>query len=295
MTAEKKALKSRLFKLCIVAAVVLPVCGAGFLAARADVRFRIKSYFGLGREHIEARAVSAEEIKTESVSYEEFAGRENVSENQALMLINSENTLGEGFSADISEYRQSGVDMNSCMTEDYGRLSDCVKERFGEKLLVTSSYRTADEQEEISESEGGTAAVKGASEHQAGLALDVCVKGFAGEGFIKSEVGRFVNTDCQDFGFIIRYPQGAEDVTGIPYEPWHIRYVGLPHSRLIMSEGITLEEYIDSLEVGKFYVFEDYIFTRQEKGSITVPSGCESYTVSPDNKGGVIITGKKSK
>ena len=124
MTAEKKAFKSRLVKLFIAAALALLVCGAAFLAARADVRFRIKNYLGLGREHIEAMAVSAEEIKTESVSYEEFVGRENVSENQALMLINSENTLGEDFSPDISEYRQSGVDMNSCMTEDYGKLSD---------------------------------------------------------------------------------------------------------------------------------------------------------------------------
>ncbi|RYD01409.1 hypothetical protein N752_30920 [Desulforamulus aquiferis] len=50
---------------------------------------------------------------------------------------------------------------------------------------------------------------------------------------------------CAEYGFIIRYPKGKEDVTGVPFEPWHYRYVGTPHAKEIMDKGITLEEYLE--------------------------------------------------
>ena len=49
---------------------------------------------------------------------------------------------------------------------------------------------------------------------------------------------------CADYGFILRFPKGKEDVTGIHYEPWHFRYVGVEHAREITRRGITLEEYL---------------------------------------------------
>ena len=52
---------------------------------------------------------------------------------------------------------------------------------------------------------------------------------------------------------IIRYPEGKEDVTGIGFEPWHIRYVGIPHAKIMYRNNWTLEEYYENLEVGDFY------------------------------------------
>ena len=49
---------------------------------------------------------------------------------------------------------------------------------------------------------------------------------------------------CAEYGFIIRYPDGKEDKTGYVYEPWHIRYVGVDTAKEIMSQGLTLEEYL---------------------------------------------------
>ena len=83
------------------------------------------------------------------------------------------------------------------------------------------------------------------------------MKNYAGESFIKSESGQFINENCGDYGFIIRYPIFGEKKTGIPYEPWHLRYVGYPHSRIINQSKITFEEYIDFFETGKFYKYEN--------------------------------------
>ena len=276
----------------IFLAVIIAVCL--LFAVRADLRFRVKEFFGFVKEKAVVASVDASDIETEKLAVEDFLQWENVYENQSMMLINSENLLEDDFEADISEYKTTGVMMNSCMTADYAVLSADIIEKFDQTLFVMSSYRTAQEQAEITEEESAdTAAVVGASEHQSGLALDVYVSGFAGEGFLDSEVGRFVNESCWEYGFIIRYPQFKSDITGIKFEPWHIRYVGFPHSEIIYKNSLTLEEYISDMEIGEFYEFEDYIYTRQQGDEITVPTGCESYVISQDNTGCFIITGKR--
>ena len=138
----------------------------------------------------------------------------------------------------------------------------------------------------------GVAAKAGESEHETGLGIDVYVKYYAGNGFLKSEAGQYVNKYCGDFGFIIRYPLLKEKETGFSYEPWHIRYVGLPHSRIIAEKSVSLEEYIESLELDCAYSYGDYIITRQDGEKVIAPSEYESVTVSPDNLGNLIFTFK---
>lgn len=55
----------------------------------------------------------------------------------------------------------------------------------------------------------------------------------------------------QDYGFIIRYPEGKEAITGYEYEAWHLRYIGLPTSQTIVNKGLTLEEYLGAVPVSK--------------------------------------------
>ena len=78
--------------------------------------------------------------------------------------------------------------------------------QFDVPLYVREAYRTAKEQEEKTEENSAVAAEVGASEHQAGLALDLYVPQFGGWAFTKSAAGRFVDTNCRDYGFIVRYP-----------------------------------------------------------------------------------------
>lgn len=81
----------------------------------------------------------------------------------------------------------------------------------------------------------------GHSEHQTGLAFDV---GELDYGFGDTPSGTWLKEHAHEYGFIIRYLQGKESITGYNYEPWHIRYVGVSVATDIYSRGITLEEYL---------------------------------------------------
>lgn len=85
----------------------------------------------------------------------------------------------------------------------------------------------------------------GYSEHQSGLAIDV---NQIDDSFIGTPEAIWLENHCHEYGFILRYPQGKQDITGYQYESWHIRYVGTDLSYAIHNSGLTLEEYfgIDS-------------------------------------------------
>ena len=63
--------------------------------------------------------------------------------------------------------------------------------------------------------------------------------------FAQTPEGKWLTRNASLFGFILRYPQNKEDITGIPYEPWHIRYVTRELSGYLTLTGMTLEEYLD--------------------------------------------------
>ena len=86
-----------------------------------------------------------------------------------------------------------------------------------------------------------TIADPGASEYHLGLAFDVTVPG---EQFSNTQQHIWLAKHCWEYGFILRYPADKVDITGISYEPWHIRYVGTEHSLVMRDQGLCLEEYI---------------------------------------------------
>ncbi len=89
--------------------------------------------------------------------------------------------------------------------------------------------------------------VPGASEHQIGLAFDIVSDSYSvlDAGFENTPEGRWLADNSYKFGFILRYPKGKENITGIEYEPWHYRYVGKKAAALMYEQGITLEEFWD--------------------------------------------------
>lgn len=84
----------------------------------------------------------------------------------------------------------------------------------------------------------------GTSDHQTGLAIDLHNLPKPMQTFANSDEYRWLIEHCADFGFILRYPQTKENITGVKYEPWHFRFVGRKHAQAIMSQGLTLEEYV---------------------------------------------------
>ncbi len=93
-------------------------------------------------------------------------------------------------------------------------------------------------------------AYPGSSEHQSGLCCDMHNLPSAMQSFANTEAYKWLYEHCADFGFILRYPQSKEEVTGIKYEPWHYRFVGRYHAQKIMDSGLSLEEYVANLNAG---------------------------------------------
>jgi len=286
---KKKKRRIKLFGLLVtVLAVVL------FLALCPQYRYVLAEKIGINCNEIKMTTVKPGDLT--QYTLDELKADEKVTFNQSMMLINTEHLLQNDYVADLSSYNNTDLQMNCCIHDAYKELSSAVNSETGSKLYVSSAYRTYEEQLEQYEKDSDTATVAGASEHQTGLALDLYVAYNAGFNFIKTEAGRFVNSNCWEYGFIIRYPSYGQDETGIKYEPWHIRYVGAPHAEIIYNNQLTLEEYILSLEDGVWYKIDGYLVSRQtlgSKNSLTLPNEYLSALISPDNTGSYIITIKK--
>ena len=122
----------------------------------------------------------------------------------------------------------------------------------GITLIVNSSYRTHDEQEEIyndyESSQGKAYADKYAarpdySEHQTGLALDIFTPGAGMANFEDTDAFRWLQENSYKYGFILRYPEGKEDITGYSYEAWHYRFLGKDLAKKVYNSGLTYDEY----------------------------------------------------
>ncbi len=280
-------MKHSIKKILIILAVCLLLGAGAVIADKTGLLFRMTDTI--------SRAFASADLapwngETQSFTREELSDDRRVTFDQSGMLVNTQHLLPEFFEAEISEYKDTGVLMNSGMLDAYAELSAQVLAQFGQKLFVRSSYRTAEEQEQVILEEGEKAIAVGASEHQTGLALDVYVKFYAGRAFIKSEAGQWVNAECWKYGFIIRYPYYGENVDGIGYEPWHIRYVGKPHAEIIYKESLTLEEYYALLADGQWRQYGDYCISRQRGEQIDLPVEYTWATISPDNAGGYLVT-----
>ena len=85
-------------------------------------------------------------------------------------------------------------------------------------------------------------ALPGTSEHQLGIAVDINADKSKSSN---DEVYMWLAANAHNYGFILRYPQGKQEITGTSYEPWHYRYVGVDAAREIYERGICLEEYFE--------------------------------------------------
>lgn len=163
-----------------------------------------------------------------------------------------------------------------------------------DNFLLTSGYRSLEQQEVLYQQQGSDYALPaGYSEHNSGLAVDISSLAMKME--IAPE-GEWLRQHAAEYGFILRYPPNKQHLTGIQYEPWHFRYVGLPHSLIMAEHDWVLEEYLDylaensslsvSTKQGKYTI--DYYKVESEQ-SIKLPDDAQ-YTISGDNAGGVIVT-----
>lgn len=174
-----------------------------------------------------------------------------------LMLVNKYNALDKDFKFDdivsVSVIHCYGT--QSIRKEVYDKFKEMFNAAKKENLtiIINSSYRDYDYQEGLWENyadrNGETwadqyAARAGHSEHQTGLTIDVTTYGVKEqEDFEATEEFKWLSENAYKYGFILRYPEGKEDITGYSYESWHYRYVGVNTATEIHEKGITFDEY----------------------------------------------------
>jgi len=121
-------------------------------------------------------------------------------------------------------------------------------------LMGVSGYRSYQRQAQIyarniqlSPTKAQFSAPPGSSEHQTGLTIDVSASSNnyqLSQSFADTPEGQWLAQTAPGFGYIIRYQQGKENITGYQAEPWHIRYVGISAAQIITQQGLSLEEYL---------------------------------------------------
>ena len=139
-------------------------------------------------------------------------------------------------------------------------MSDAARED-GYNLYLKSAYRSWQTQNTMYKNrlkknkgkDDGWVSKAGASDHQTGLGCDVIPKSWLKAAGMNSKMASepeciWMTEHCHEFGFILRYPADKEDITEINYEPWHMRYVGIPAATYIMENNLCLEEFNDLLQ-----------------------------------------------
>ena len=191
-----------------------------------------------------------------------------------LVLVNKYTKLPDGWEknvelVDTKNAWDEDIQVEKEAYEEYKKLAKDVNkelEKYNATIELDSTYRSVKAQQELwdewsADPEKGPeyvkkyVAVPGYSEHHTGLAIDICLK-IKGELVYdndemkeQKDIFSVVHSKLADYGFILRYLDGKDDITGYAYEPWHLRYVGSKKiAKEIMDKNITFEEYLGSVE-----------------------------------------------
>ena len=202
------------------------------------------------------------EVEKQLYDLKEQVNGEEVKLPWNMVLVNGDHPMEEGYVPQLKELEE-GLSLDS-------RIIDAAKEmladakKAGLHIDICSAYRSVERQEQVfGESmkervKDGMSywdafnetslnvAIPGTSEHALGLALDLISNQYTelDERQETTAEAKWLKENCHKYGFILRYPPEKTNITGIIYEPWHYRYVGVEDATEIMKLGITLEEYL---------------------------------------------------
>ncbi len=212
------------------------------------------------------------EIETDGRSYssdeeaEETDAEEDTffdSSDWKLILINKQHPIPDNYELHLGRLTNS-MKCDERIIDDLVAMMQAAKAD-GADLRIASPYRNDDRQHYLFDKKidgymrsgssymeayklaSQAVTVPGASEHQVGLAIDFNTEThvYLDEAFEDTKEGKWLHDHCAEYGFILRYPKNKEYITSIEYEPWHFRYVGKEAARVIMDNGICLEEFWD--------------------------------------------------
>ncbi|MEI5908180.1 M15 family metallopeptidase [Bacillus spongiae] len=215
------------------------------------------------------------------------AREESIKSDIVTLMANDELTIGYGL-------LNSNINLSTEVAQAFSKMVTSAENEGVNHFLISSGFRNFQEQNKLYQEMGANYALPaGYSEHNLGLSLDV---GSTLMEMSKAPEGKWIEKNSWRYGFILRYPEDKIDVTKIQYEPWHIRYVGLPHSAIMYEKNFALEEYIAYLREEKnlSVIIDNKTYTLSyypisESTSIKIPNN-QQYDISGNNVDGVIIT-----
>ena len=201
--------------------------------------------------------------------YQVYPSQAKIPENKYLICVNRNLHLPAKYSVDIAVCVENIYPENRMMerqaAKQYRKMYDAaLAEDKTLELIPFSAYRSTFQQKanfdrEVKSLEDAglgraeaiervlkTIQLPGCSEHETGLAIDITRKGVwrTDPGFDGSKEFEWLRKHAHEYGFILRYPKGKEAVTGVSYEPWHWRYVGVEAATAMKKSGQCLEEYV---------------------------------------------------
>ncbi|OKP94964.1 M15 family metallopeptidase [Paenibacillus sp. P46E] len=211
-----------------------------------------------------------------------------------IVSLSEHDELRQGFTL-----LDQSIELSRSVTERFSELTEAADRVGVEHFRISSGYRDQAEQRKLYREKGSDYALPaGHSEHNTGLSLDI---GSSLGEIAHSPEGDWLQANACHYGFILRYPEDKTNITGIKYEAWHFRYVGLPHSLLMKEKNLVLEEYLADLKQqkrlkvtveGRKYLI--LYVPGSELDSVQLPAG-HPYEISGNNVDGVIVTVELSK
>ena len=308
----------------IISLVLLGTCGFFAKSAFTDVTKVEQSAFYDNKDIASTDSTATTAPDPNQIIYESRSFDTKAKFYGDLILINKDHQYFSSGSEDLV----SIIDMNeqnerTCFTavdntytilrqvyEPMARMiQDFYDQSGNDTLIIYGSYRTNEFQQQLyeqdleasGENESQSVAPPGFSEHESGLAFDFSETvnyDYDGTGEFK-----WLNDNCYKYGFVVRYTKDKENITKFKDEPWHFRYVGIPHAYYMYTHDLCLEEYIDlirkhpydgehlefSVETGDYEVYFYSSDDGAESTSVPVPNGVR-YDVSGNNVDGFIVT-----
>lgn len=263
---RKRALRKR--------RIFLSVCAVVLIAAIAVLCFAVSSIIKLANGENTADTESVKPAPSSAPQDTEFdpyakpdmvtVGDYTLDANYSrLLLVNAEYPLPQDYNYGWNltkieaKYHNGQLDQIDASIWPYMKAMVEAAWKDGVKLYVWSPYRSYDTQKMLFDNrvkkEGGdeakaaTAVARpGTSEHNTGLCADF---NMASSQFEDTEMFRWMCEHAEDYGFILRYPKDRIDITGVMYESWHWRFVGINRAKEINKLGVTLEEYVKQKDI----------------------------------------------
>lgn len=274
----------KFFKVFIFAELLLIVCIVSFLTGKRisakeyqekmttlvnELQNEWKEQYETGVKGEKSSASGNKEASDNADTAGEDKDQESTEENPLLLLVNKHHPLSEEYEVSLKTL-PDGV--NKAAAVAYQPLCDMLNAGRKEGLVfeICSSYRSVERQKELFYEDlealirrgysyekaynevASETMPPGHSEHSTGLAFDIVSMNYQmlDANQTNTPESQWLQKHCAEYGFILRYPVGKEDITHINFESWHYRYVGIEAATYIMENELTLEEYLEEFPRG---------------------------------------------